>query len=93
METFESKDQKGVTVTTSGGEKIDADCVVCTVPLGVLRARTINFDPPLPERKSEAIDKLGFGVLNKCAMSFPTKFWDDKDFLGRFVPASCEVMC
>ncbi|GMH93671.1 hypothetical protein TrVE_jg2055 [Triparma verrucosa] len=72
----------GVTVTTTSGEEIDADCVVVTLPLGVLKTDMVEFSPPLPARKAEAIEKVGFGVLNKCAISFPHKFWPDEDFIG-----------
>ena len=39
--------------------------MVVTAPLGVLKAGTISFNPPLPVRKQEAIQRLGFGLLNK----------------------------
>lgn len=35
------------------------------------------FDPPLPERKLAAIDKVGFGNLNKVVLIFDKIFWDD----------------
>lgn len=39
-----------------------------TVPLGVLKASTISFHPPLPEWKTQAIHNLGFGLLNKVGV-------------------------
>ena len=42
-----------------------ADAVLITVPLGVLKTGSITFSPPLPPRKQGAIDRLGFGALNK----------------------------
>jgi hypothetical protein len=36
----------------------------------------------LSERKQNAIQKLGCGLLNKCALSFSHVFWQDSDFLG-----------
>jgi len=73
----------GVTVTLTNGRKIDADNVIITLPLGVLKSKTVNFHPPLPKLKQRAIDRMGMGVLNKCAMSFPHKFWGDevRDFI------------
>lgn len=35
--------------------------VVVTVPLGVLKAGTIAFEPPLPAWKHDAIHRVGFG--------------------------------
>jgi len=48
-----------------------AERVLVTVPLGVLKAKSIDFVPPLPQWKQEAIDMIGFGVLNKCIF-----YWD-----------------
>ena len=45
-----------------------ADAVLMTVPLGVLKANTISFHPPLPEWKTQAIHNLGFGLLNKVGV-------------------------
>ncbi|KAK6946760.1 SWIRM domain [Dillenia turbinata] len=67
----------------AGSQVFQADMVLCTVPLGVLKKRTIKFEPELPERKLEAIDRLGFGLLNKVAMIFPHVFWgEDLDTFG-----------
>ena len=52
-----------------------AEMAVCTVPLGVLKRGVIEFVPDLPLQKKEAIQRLGFGVLNKVAMLFPFDFW------------------
>lgn len=52
-------------VVCTDGEVIEADEVVITAPLGVLKSDTIDFDPPLPPWKQSAIDRMGFGLLNK----------------------------
>ena len=41
--------------------------MLVTVPLGVLKSQAITFQPPLPEWKQQAINNLGFGLLNKVA--------------------------
>lgn len=56
----------------------DFKAVLCTIPLGVLKANTIKFEPPLPDYKTEAINRLGFGNLNKVVMYFEERFWDDR---------------
>ncbi|KAF2285950.1 hypothetical protein GH714_009147 [Hevea brasiliensis] len=67
----------------AGEQVFQADMVLCTVPLGVLKKRTIKFEPELPGRKLAAIDRLGFGLLNKVAMVFPHVFWgEDLDTFG-----------
>ena len=67
----------GVSVTVEGGQVFQADLVLCTVPLGVLKSGSVVFDPELPEHKLGAIQRLGFGLLNKVAMVFPHMFWDE----------------
>ncbi|KAJ8754633.1 hypothetical protein K2173_010724 [Erythroxylum novogranatense] len=62
----------------AGEEVFEADMVLCTVPLGVLKRRTIKFEPELPQRKLAAVERLGFGLLNKVAMVFPHVFWGEE---------------
>ncbi|XP_059634822.1 probable polyamine oxidase 5 [Cornus florida] len=51
------------------GSVMLADHVIVTVSLGVLKAAIHQdsdmFDPPLPSFKTQAISRLGFGVVNK----------------------------
>ncbi|KAK9674438.1 hypothetical protein RND81_12G232500 [Saponaria officinalis] len=68
----------------AGDQTFQADVVLCTAPLGVLKRKTITFEPELPKRKLDAINRLGFGLLNKVAMVFPSVFWgEDLDTFGR----------
>ncbi len=72
----------GVTVL-AGEETFDADAALITVPLGVLKAGSITFSPPLGQDRLDAIDRLGMGLLNKVYLRFSETFWDrDADFLG-----------
>jgi monoamine oxidase len=76
-----------VQVTLQNGTVLEANSIVCTLPLGVLKLPPdqpghIRFLPPLPQSKRTAIEQLGCGLLNKCAVSFPNVFWQDSDFLG-----------
>ncbi|KAH7567058.1 hypothetical protein ACOSQ2_011545 [Xanthoceras sorbifolium] len=59
----------------AGGQEFRGDMVLCTVPLGVLKRGYIEFVPELPQRKKDAIQRLGYGLLNKVAMLFPYNFW------------------
>lgn len=47
------------------------DAVLCTLPLGVLKQQppAVQFVPPLPEWKTSAIQRMGFGNLNKVRCS------------------------
>lgn len=66
----------GVEVETSVGDFV-ADKALVTFPLGVLKQVSVKFEPPLPEFKQAAIDRLGMGVLNKVYLKFPEVFWDE----------------
>jgi monoamine oxidase len=62
--------------------RTDAEAVACrrvivTVPLAVLQARDIVFDPPLPQRKQRAIDGLGAAPVNKLILVMDRPFWPD----------------
>jgi phytoene dehydrogenase-like protein len=53
-------------VVSRSGQIIEADQVILTVPLGVLKADDgVDFDPPLPGWKNGVISRMGFGLLNK----------------------------
>lgn len=58
---------KAVRVTCQDGAVFEADEVVVTTPLGVLKSGSITFDPPLPGWKEEVIERMGFGLLNKVS--------------------------
>jgi monoamine oxidase len=60
----------GVRVVTSAGDFAGSHALV-TVPLGVLKAGAIRFDPPLPAAHCDAIARVGFGTLEKVALAYP----------------------
>lgn len=64
-------------VVCTNGDIIDADQVVITAPLGVLKQQSIDFDPPLPPWKQHAVERLGFGLLNKVHVSHIPERIDD----------------
>lgn len=71
-----------VEVTTSQGTII-AQHAICTLPLGVLKAGSVTFDPPLPARHRGAIERLGFGQVSKLVLQFDRPFWPhDTQYIG-----------
>jgi monoamine oxidase len=70
-------DQSSVTVTTTRGAQYVAEHVIVTVPIGVLKAGTIAFEPALPPEKLAAIERMGSGLLNKVFLEFrpEDQFW------------------
>lgn len=66
----------GVQIDTSNGT-FSADYALVTVPVGVLKAGSITFQPALPADKRAAIANLHSGVLNKLYLRFDRVFWDE----------------
>ena len=72
-----------VVVTTESGDTFEADRVVVTVPLGVLKAGAISFTPALPPAMRDAIAALDMGILNRTCLLFDEPFWDrDTEWIG-----------
>ncbi|TQM84879.1 monoamine oxidase [Saccharothrix saharensis] len=69
-----------IRVTTDRGG-FEADKVLVTVPLGVLKAGAVEFEPALPEAKRSAIARLGFGTLNKIALHYREPFWPKDQYV------------
>lgn len=66
-----------------GSADYHAEQALITVPLGLLKARTIAFSPPLEAQRLSAIDRLGMGLLNKVVLQFERIFWEtDYDLFG-----------
>src|SRR5690606_20847852 len=55
----------GVVVTTQEGHVYRGRSAVVTLPVGVLQAGDIQFDPPLPASKATALAGLGMGPVAK----------------------------
>lgn len=68
-------------VVTADGRRFAAEHVVVAVPLGVLKAGTIEFRPSLPDAHRTAIDGIGFNAVDKFLFTWDETFWDDVDFL------------
>ena len=77
---------QGVSVVTTD-DALTADHCVCTLPLGVLQAGAVTFDPPLPARTRRAIERLGVGHLEKLILQFERPFWDEEAVMLGHVPA------
>ncbi len=58
-----------------GNRRYRGGHAIVTLPLGVLKAGHVRFDPPLPAEKTDAINRLGYGALAKACLSFEAPFW------------------
>ncbi|KAI9461925.1 amine oxidase [Lactarius psammicola] len=77
--TIEYSDS-GVSVTLTDGTMLTAQYAICTFSLGVLQNDDVQFHPPLPEWKVEAIHSLTMATYTKIFLQFPQKFWFDTQF-------------
>lgn len=81
--TYDAAEKHKTVVQCEDGDSIAADMVVYTGSLGTLKHQSVQFSPPLPEWKQGAIDRLGFGVMNKVILAFEQPFWDtERDMFG-----------
>ncbi|OQV25496.1 putative Spermine oxidase [Hypsibius exemplaris] len=83
-----------LSVTSNDGaapEVYEADYVIVTVSLGVLKSQPDLFKPVLPKKKLDAISKGGFGTITKLFLKFPSPFWkelgpEDAKWFGLIYP-------
>ncbi|KAF5269352.1 hypothetical protein FQA39_LY08744 [Lamprigera yunnana] len=80
-----------VEVICENGQHFYSDHLICTVPLGVLKHNAKQlFEPPLPDYKIDAINRLLFGTVNKILLEYDRPFlnpnitevlllWDNSD--------------
>lgn len=62
---------------------VEADFVVITVPLGVLKKNVLSFNPSLPMETQAAIDGLQMGQINKFLLVWDDIFWNnDLHYIG-----------
>lgn len=65
----------GVRVTA--GETYIGRRLVVTVPVGVLQAGALTFDPPLPDPVAGALAGLRMNAFEKVFLTFPERFWEE----------------
>lgn len=71
--TYDADD--GVEVVANG-ETFEGTHVIVTVPVGVLRAGSIDFNPELSTDRLSALDRLDTGNLEKVALVWDEAWWD-----------------
>ena len=67
-------------VQTANGKKFQADHVISTMSLGVLKKYHESiFDPKLPSNLITAIENISFGAIDRIKLDFAEPFWDLND--------------
>ncbi|XP_064598668.1 uncharacterized protein LOC135465326 [Liolophura sinensis] len=69
------QEDKRVVIKCRNGQNYEADAVIVTLPLGVLKTNDVKFTPGLSTKKKGAIKRVGFGTVNKLVLEFNQQFW------------------
>lgn len=56
-------------------QNFEADRVIITIPLAVLKTGAVQFIPALPDEKQNAIANIGMGAGMKIILKFKQRFW------------------
>ncbi len=78
-----------VTLTDGANQTYEADKVIVTVPLSILKEGSIAFNPALPEEKLLAMESLGMDAGARIFMRFSQNFWGDDTgviYAGGIIP-------
>jgi len=71
------------TAVSRAGEEFAGRSIICTAPVGVLKAGAIRFSPDLPASKWQALNGLEMGSVMKILFRFKERFWPaDLTMLG-----------
>nr|XP_039256372.1 spermine oxidase-like [Styela clava] len=87
---WNKKNESGVAITYvnqfNKTEVIHADIVLMTVSIGCLKKyhKTL-FDPNLSVKKQSAIQRIGFGAINKMLLFYGNPFWGPEKFSERYL--------
>jgi spermine oxidase len=69
-----------IVIKCADGSTFNADHVIVTVSLGVLKDRhTSLFTPNLPANNIQAIENYGFGAVGKIFLEFDEPFWPENE--------------
>jgi len=79
--SIDASEEDRVTVTTKDGTIIVSDYALCTLPLGVLQKRVVQFTPTFSEERLDGIDGMLMGSYAKLYLQFETRFWGDEEIV------------
>lgn len=72
---------ESATLVLADGERIEARQVISTLPPKL--AAKLDHDPPLPQWRGEAADKVAAGNVIKAYLVYEKPFWRDKGLSGQ----------
>ena len=71
-----------IQVTDNNNNVYNADKVIITVPITILKSGDIEFIPALPTAKTTAFSKIGMDAGMKVFLKFGSKFFDENIYGG-----------
>lgn len=69
------RDHDAIRVHCRNNQSYRADKLIVTLPLALLQRETVQFSPPLPDTKMNAINGLGSANIQKTILRFDQAFW------------------
>ena len=66
-----------ILLTAAGGATYEADKVIVTAPVSVLKGGGIAFNPQLPGTYTGSLAKVGMGATFRAIVEFKRNFWGD----------------
>ncbi len=66
-----------IMLTAEGGGSFQADKVIVTVPLSIIKTNGISFSPGLPGEFTSSLAKIGMGASLRVVVEFKQNFWGD----------------
>lgn len=79
--------QSKIQITDSNSQVYEADKVIVTVPITILKSGDIQFIPALPIEKTTAFSKIGMGAGMKVFLKFSSAFYDENIIGGSICAA------
>ena len=79
--------QSTILITDINNNTFNADKVIITVPIPILKSADIQFTPALPDEKTAAFAKIGMDAGMKVFLKFSNKFFD-QNIIGGSVCAA-----
>ena len=66
-----------IVLTASDGATYEADKVIVTVPVSVLKGGGLSFSPGLPSTHTGSLAKIGMGASFRAIVEFKRNFWGE----------------
>lgn len=66
-----------IVITDSNGNEIQANKVIVTVPVSILKSGTIAFSPGLPESITSPLSRIGMDPCVRVVLDFKKNFWGE----------------